>query len=302
GQGQSARIEVSPVPIDELSSASVGFFRDTDTSGPRQVEFHRGNDTAELSAVIGVDGADSFLQAHGGDVGIGTTNPLGKLHVKGGPVTVENVGDQAVVLNLAIERGWAFKQDGTGAATALKLQSVGGGGNKDFVIETDGNVGVGTTSPQAKLHVRGTTRTDVIEIMGADLAERFPLSEQVEPGMVVVIDPQNPGRLRMSRKPFDRNVAGIVAGANNFSTGAVLGSTSGGEDQPAIALSGRVYCWCDATQTAIQVGDLLTTSGTPGHAMKADDFTKSQGAILGKAMTILEKGRTGLVLVLVTLQ
>ena len=42
-------------------------------------------------------------------------------------------------------------------------------------------------------------------------------------------------------------------------------------------------------------------SATPGHAMKVSDHTKSQGAILGKAMSALKEG-TGLELVLVTLQ
>lgn len=69
-----------------------------------------------------------------------------------------------------------------------------------------------------------------------------------------------------------------------------------------IALSGRVYCFVDATNAAVEVGDLLTTSSTPGHAMKVADFARSQGCVLGKAMEPLEKGKKGLVLVLVGLQ
>ena len=68
-----------------------------------------------------------------------------------------------------------------------------------------------------------------------------------------------------------------------------------------VALTGRVYCQADASGGPIEPGDLLTTSDTPGHAMKVIDHTKAQGAILGKAMTSLKKGK-GLVLVLVTLQ
>ena len=66
-----------------------------------------------------------------------------------------------------------------------------------------------------------------------------------------------------------------------------------------VALSGRVWVYCDATRNPIQPGDLLTTSATPGHAMKVTNHTKAQGAIIGKAMTRLKSGR-GLVLVLVT--
>ena len=68
-----------------------------------------------------------------------------------------------------------------------------------------------------------------------------------------------------------------------------------------VALTGRVYCYVDATDYPVKPGDLLTTSGTPGHAMKVTEYSKAQGAILGKAMTSLDTGK-GLVLVLVTLQ
>jgi len=68
-----------------------------------------------------------------------------------------------------------------------------------------------------------------------------------------------------------------------------------------VALTGRVYVQADTSNGAIKPGDLLTTSGTPGRAMKVSDHVRAQGAILGKAMTALNEGK-GLVLVLVTLQ
>jgi hypothetical protein len=57
----------------------------------------------------------------------------------------------------------------------------------------------------------------------------------------------------------------------------------------------------DAGTGPIEPGDLLTTSDTPGHAMRVVDHDRANGAILGKAMTSLDEGR-GLVLVLVSLQ
>ncbi len=119
--------------------------------------------------------------------------------------------------------------------------------------------------------------------------------------MVVALDPDNRGEICLARGAYNRRVAGVVSGANDFSVGAVLGNLPGHEDAPAIALSGRVYVRCDATSEPIEVGDLLTTSETPGYAMKAADRERSHGAILGKAMESLSKGR-GLVLVLVNLQ
>ena len=77
------------------------------------------------------------------------------------------------------------------------------------------------------------------------------------------------------------------------------GSIADGEH--TVALTGRVFCWVDASDGPVEPGDLLTTSSTPGHAMKVRDRARANGAILGKAMGRLERGR-GLVLVLVGLQ
>jgi len=119
--------------------------------------------------------------------------------------------------------------------------------------------------------------------------------------MVVEIDPDNPGNLRLARGAYNKRVAGIVAGANGLSKGIVLGNLEGSENHTPVAISGRVWVYADATQHAIEPGDLLTTAERAGYAMKATDLQKAQGAILGKAMTRLEQGKTGFVLVLVNL-
>ena len=61
-------------------------------------------------------------------------------------------------------------------------------------------------------------------------------------------------------------------------------------DSP-VALSGRAYAWADAAFGAIEPGDLLTTSATPGHAMRVGEPARAHGAVLGKAMTPLAEGR-----------
>ena len=68
-----------------------------------------------------------------------------------------------------------------------------------------------------------------------------------------------------------------------------------------VALTGRVYVKADATSAPIRPGDLLTTADTPGFAQRVSEHDRSVGAILGKAMTGLERGQ-GLILVLVSLQ
>ncbi|GAG19486.1 unnamed protein product, partial [marine sediment metagenome] len=66
-----------------------------------------------------------------------------------------------------------------------------------------------------------------------------------------------------------------------------------------VALSGTVQCQVDAGYGAIEVGDLLTTSPTAGHAMRADD--PQPGTTVGKALEPLEAG-TGSIKVLVMLR
>lgn len=148
--------------------------------------------------------------------------------------------------------------------------------------------------------------TNVVEITGgSDLSENFDIAAgalAIEPGSVVAIDPASPGNLRLSTEAYDRKVAGIVSGADGVKPGLLMGQKGSVADGDyPVALTGRVYCKVDASFGAIEPGDLLTTSPTPGHAMKVTDHTQAQGAILGKAMTALEAGQ-GTVLVLVSLQ
>jgi hypothetical protein len=49
---------------------------------------------------------------------------------------------------------------------------------------------------------------------------------------------------------------------------------------------------------AIELGELLTTSPTPGHAMKADDPLKAFGTVIRKALRPLKEGQ-GLILILI---
>jgi hypothetical protein len=131
-----------------------------------------------------------------------------------------------------------------------------------------------------------------------DLAEHFPASVAgISAGSVVVLDLENPGSLTPSTRPYDRRVAGVVSGANNYKPGITLGSKTQVNGVP-ITLTGTAYC---RVTGSIKAGDLLTTSSVPGHAMKATDREASPGAILGKAMEDFE-GDRGLILILASLQ
>lgn len=68
-----------------------------------------------------------------------------------------------------------------------------------------------------------------------------------------------------------------------------------------VTMGAYAHCKVDADVAPIQVGDLLTTSPTKGHAQKVLDPTKAIGAILGKALGSLDKGK-GKIPVMVLLQ
>ena len=109
------------------------------------------------------------------------------------------------------------------------------------------------------------------------------------------------GSLCQSTEAYDKKVAGVISGAGDLKPGLILDKQPESTNRMPIALMGKVYCQVDAQYAPIEVGDLLTTSPTPGHAMKATDPLKAFGTIIGKALRPLEAGK-GLIPILVALQ
>ena len=144
------------------------------------------------------------------------------------------------------------------------------------------------------------TAKDVV-LAGGDCAEDFDIlgAEKFEPGTVMVIDQE--GALQQSQQAYDKRVAGVISGAGDLRPGIVLDKQPSESNRHPIALLGKVYCKVDAHYSPIGVGDLLTTSPTAGHAMKAGDPLKAFGAVIGKALRPLGAGQ-GLIPILIALQ
>jgi len=68
-----------------------------------------------------------------------------------------------------------------------------------------------------------------------------------------------------------------------------------------VVLGTYEHCKVDADIAPVSVGDVLTTSPTKGHAQKVLDPSKATGAVIGKALGALKKGK-GTIPVIVTLQ
>ena len=251
--------------------------------------------------------------ATNGYIGIGTTNPGRALEVVGGVYSSNGGGNgleghTALAFNAGVfgvadnASAWGVtgKHTATGNIGYLGLSSTGVYG----VGATGGSTGgyFTNTAGGLALLVNGTAQIKTLQLTGADVAEKFDMTDKVKPGMVVEIDPNRGGQLRLAQKAYSRLVAGVVSGAGKLAAGIVLTAPKSARNAQPIALSGRVWVWCDSTKRAIFPGDLMTTSSRAGFAMAATSRTRAQGATLGKAMTSLPKGKTGLVLVLVNLQ
>lgn len=187
-------------------------------------------------------------------------------------------------------------------------ESAGAGMSAVSGIHTAGGHGVyGRSSGDAgyfdgNVQLNGNlTVTGDVYLPGADCAEQFDLAggQAIEPGTLVVID--GSGALTESQTAYDRRVAGVVAGAGRYRPGIVLDKNTTEAPRVVISLVGKAYCKVDADYGRIEVGDLLTSSPRPGYAMKAGDFQKAFGAVIGKSLSSLDSGQD-LIPILLALQ
>jgi hypothetical protein len=146
--------------------------------------------------------------------------------------------------------------------------------------------------------------TGDVRLINADCAEEFTVSTErpedaTEPGTVMVL--AEGGTIRRCDRAYDKRVAGVISGAASYRPAIILDRQPDVTGRKPLALIGKVYCKVDATREPVDVGDLLTTSETAGHAMKALDPIRAFGAVLGKALQPLKDG-SGLIPILVALR
>ena len=272
------------------------------TSGGGEVSVNDGNGSKAVQLLGGGSGGGS-LNLMNGDGAVrasmtASTSSGGYLYLyaNDGSASILADGDSGGA-------GYISVRNNAGASRVVVDGETTSGGGAIYLYNAAGS---GTISLVADSSGEGRIVTQVLQITGgSDLSEQFdikPIHDELKAGMIVSIDPENPGRLLTSTRAYDRTVAGVVSGAGGVKPGMMMGQQGTAADgKHPVALTGRVYCWVDASHRAIQPGDMITTSDTPGHGMKVTDHSLAQGAIIGKAMSSLASGR-GLVLVLVSLQ
>jgi hypothetical protein len=244
-----------------------------------------------------------FLDGTNGDVWLGGKNVHGDimLYNKDQP---ENRDSAKATIRLA------------GAAGEITMRSAAGE-DRIFLDASKGDLWLGGKNVQgdimlfpageednrnsAKATIRLNGGAGDIVLQNADCAEDFDIAEDTvaAPGTVMVIT--DTGQLAPSAHTYDTRVAGVVSGAGGLQPGIRLGRLADGPARTPVALVGKVFCKVDAAGGPIEVGSLLTTSDTPGHAMRVSNQSREVGTVLGKALAPHHHG-LGLIPILVTLQ
>lgn len=197
----------------------------------------------------------------------------------------------------------------TGGAGGTKIGVGGGGGGGGAgriayasmvsVAQTTSPAGTnnGTLSDLGTLYIRQTVNT------GADLAEDYTSGDDsIQAGDVVAISDTsvigsdgeqvvNKGVLRKAHGPYEKKLIGVISSDPGVLLGNKDASTDESLYQIHLALTGRVPIKVSTENGPIKIGDYLTSSSTPGVAMKA---IKS-GVVVAQALENYDQDGTGLI-------
>jgi hypothetical protein len=175
------------------------------------------------------------------------------------------------------------------SATAVFVTTfIAGGANSSSTPNAPGGTGnSGTVYGKATFEgqfslVGGST---MIATYSADLAEYYEGDAEYEVGTVLVFGGDK--EVTVTDTMNDTRLAGVVSHTDKAAY--VMYSDCPGLKN-LVALAGRVPC---KVVGRVKKGDMLTTSATPGYAVKA--LTPTLGAIIGKALEDKDYGEAGII-------
>ena len=188
----------------------------------------------------------------------------------------------------------------SGTGTGVYGSSTSGAGV--YAASTDGNLieayDISPEPDELRFRVDNFGNVCYVGTLSAscsDFAEMLSAGDGLEPADVLVID--SDGRLTGSSQAYSTAVVGVYSTEPAFVGGKGIDEDT--TNKVPLAIMGIVPVKASAENGGIQPGDLLTTSSTLGHAMKATEMRL--GTLIGKALESLESD-TGTIKMLVTLQ
>jgi hypothetical protein len=159
----------------------------------------------------------------------------------------------------------------------------------------DGSTAVFRVDPCGNVMSDASFYGSAFNLGAADLAEWVQVTESVEAGDVLELDPNLAQSCRLAQTPCSDLVAGVVS----TQPGVTLGAGTLGPQQALLALSGIVPVKVTNEGGPIQPGDLLVSSSTPGYAMRWEGPEPCPCSLVGKAMEPMTDD-SGTILVLLT--
>jgi len=245
---------------------------------------------------IHVEGAG----AHGVDVASAGQNGVQVYSAGSMGVRVVSAGNDGVRVDSA---NWSGVYVASAGYDAVRVQTAGQDGLRIFDTVGRDYIRAGSDAdPDFRVLKDGEVRSDVgFNTPASDFAEMIAVEDKAvsyEPGDVLVVSEVQNRAVALSSTPYSRAVIGVYSTAPGFVGGHPVSDNDQSKNIP-VAILGIVPCKVSAENGPIRRGDLLVTSSTPGHAMRADN--PPPGTILGKALGELKSG-TGVIEVLVILQ
>jgi len=188
------------------------FYSDPDTG-----MFRAAVDTLAFST----GGVEKMRIDSAGNVGIGTTSPDAPLHIVGTPAStliLERDSADVTAISSIILKDGSDDQVRISSTDSKLLFETGASNTPRMLVGSDGNVGIGTTSPSDKLEVEGQIRTSLgITFSDTGLIQNNTTNLQiatVTANKDIVLSPHGSGNVGIGTTNFGTNAAGVIGIAN----------------------------------------------------------------------------------------